>query len=206
MYRVLTCSIKSLKQRFQIDKDLVWDKVKVFSVCAHTHTHTHTHTYMLSLCQDDKVSLDFVVAASNLRAFNYNIPIQSRFDVKCKETQWPLCICQISPPLPLLSLLSSPHTHTHTAMAGSIIPAIATTNAVIAALIVMEALKVVAGDYSKCKMVCALPPTHPSSQSPSPFPYRHFSPSIPTLPRDCWCQHPSLPPTQDVTSVRPNQR
>ncbi len=40
-------------------------------------------------------------------------------------------------------------------MAGNIIPAIATTNAVIAGLIVMEALKVVAGEFSKCKMVCA---------------------------------------------------
>jgi ubiquitin-like 1-activating enzyme E1 B len=38
-------------------------------------------------------------------------------------------------------------------MAGNIIPAIATTNAVIAGLIVMEALKVLAGELDKCKTV-----------------------------------------------------
>ncbi len=46
------------------------------------------------------------------------------------------------------------HTHSHhAAMAGNIIPAIATTNAVIAGLIVMEALKVLAGESHKCKTV-----------------------------------------------------
>ena len=39
------------------------------------------------------------------------------------------------------------------AMAGNIIPAIATTNAIIAGLIVMEALKILAGQFSKCKTV-----------------------------------------------------
>ena len=38
-------------------------------------------------------------------------------------------------------------------MAGNIIPAIATTNAVIAGLIVMEALKILAGQIAKCKQV-----------------------------------------------------
>lgn len=38
-------------------------------------------------------------------------------------------------------------------MAGNIIPAIATTNAVIAGLIVLEALKVLRGDFSKCRTV-----------------------------------------------------
>ncbi|XP_046361760.2 SUMO-activating enzyme subunit 2-like [Haliotis rufescens] len=38
-------------------------------------------------------------------------------------------------------------------MAGNIIPAIATTNAIIAGLIVMEGLKILAGDIEKCKTV-----------------------------------------------------
>ncbi|XP_029643979.1 SUMO-activating enzyme subunit 2 [Octopus sinensis] len=38
-------------------------------------------------------------------------------------------------------------------MAGNIIPAIATTNAIIAGLIVIEALKILSGNIDKCKMV-----------------------------------------------------
>lgn len=92
--------------------------------------------------------MDFVVAAANLRAHVFDIQKKSRFDIKCEHTS---------------------HTHTHTltvsyaAMAGNIIPAIATTNAVIAGLIVMEALKVLAGDFNKCKqvytMMCVVNPS-----------------------------------------------
>ena len=53
------------------------------------------------------------------RAFVYNIPQKTRFDIK--------------------------------SMAGNIIPAIATTNAVIAGGIVMEALKILNGQEDKCR-------------------------------------------------------
>ncbi len=48
------------------------------------------------------------------------------------------------------------HACTGVAMAGNIIPAIATTNAVIAGLIVMEALNVLAGEQHKCKTVSSI--------------------------------------------------
>lgn len=40
-----------------------------------------------------------------------------------------------------------------TAMAGNIIPAIATTNAVIAGLIVLEGLKILSGKIDQCRTV-----------------------------------------------------
>lgn len=75
----------------------------------------------LSWDKDEPLHLDFVVAASNLRSFQYGIPMQSKFSIKSD--------------------------------AGNIIPAIATTNAVIAGLIVIEAVKIITGRYDQSKSV-----------------------------------------------------
>lgn len=74
--------------------------------------------------KDDDDTLDFVLSVANLRAIAYGIPTRTRFQVKGEEFK---------------SLLI-------TEMAGNIIPAIATTNAVIAGLIVMQAVKLLRGD------------------------------------------------------------
>ena len=75
----------------------------------------------LSWDKDEPLHLDFVVAASNLRSFQYGIPMQSKFSIKSD--------------------------------AGNIIPAIATTNAVIAGLIVIEAIKIIMGRTDQSKSV-----------------------------------------------------
>lgn len=95
--QVLESSINKLKAQYEASgyKDhLVWDK-------------------------DDEAAMDFVASCANIRAYVYNIPQKTRFDIK--------------------------------SMAGNIIPAIATTNAVIAGGIVMEALKILKGAEDKCR-------------------------------------------------------
>lgn len=67
----------------------------------------------LDFSKDSAADLDFVTAATNLRAHTFGIAAQSRFDVK--------------------------------SIAGNIIPAIATTNAIVAGLEVVEALKLLDG-------------------------------------------------------------
>jgi hypothetical protein len=98
----------------------------------------------LTFDKDDPQALDFVTAASNLRASIFHIPMQSRWDVK--------------------------------EIAGNIIPAIATTNAIIAGGIVLEALKVLAGRSEKCKCVEAAAPEgrtvslHAAPRASAPYP------------------------------------
>jgi len=67
----------------------------------------------LEFSKDSDLDLDFVTAATNLRAYTFGIPLQSRFDVK--------------------------------SIAGNIIPAIATTNAMVAGLQALEAVKLLRG-------------------------------------------------------------
>lgn len=107
--------------------------------------------------KDDDLAVDFVTAASNLRAACYNIPQQSLFDAK--------------------------------GMAGNIIHAIATTNAIIGGLIVVEALKVLAGELSLCSCVLHLVMLHCVShgvtlQSMSSIPV--LSPAVSVYMAFCW--------------------
>lgn len=75
----------------------------------------------LDFSKDSPLDLDFVTAATNLRAATFGIPLQSRFAVK--------------------------------SIAGNIVPAIATTNAIVAGLEVLEAIKILRGDdiIAKCR-------------------------------------------------------
>eukprot|EP00731_Ephydatia_muelleri_P037572 Em0508g10a len=97
---------------------------EAFLNCVSQLRNEHISKGVLIWDKDDKIAMDFVVTAANLRAYSFSIPRKSRFDIK--------------------------------SMAGNIVPAIATTNAVIAGLIVMEALKILAGNFNKCRTVRAL--------------------------------------------------
>ncbi|KAI8920775.1 hypothetical protein DFJ77DRAFT_426178 [Powellomyces hirtus] len=82
--------------------------------------------FSMSFDKDDLAALNFVTATANLRAEVYGLEKKSRFAAQ-------------------LNLVGSLE------MAGNIIPAVATTNAIIAGLIVMTAIKVLAGEWSSCK-------------------------------------------------------
>lgn len=92
--------------------------------------------------------MDFVTACSNIRCFVFGIAQKSRFDTKCKfffvssceKTHFVFCWVHVNF---LFSL----------AMAGNIIPAIASTNAIVGGFIVMTAFKVLKEDWFKCNSV-----------------------------------------------------
>lgn len=102
--------------------------------------------------------MDFVTSAANLRMHIFSMNMKSRFDVKCELS-----------PGRAGSLYLNVHffqVHFHgrgslvdllvSAMAGNIIPAIATTNAVIAGLIVLEGLKILSGQIESCRTVSSV--------------------------------------------------
>ena len=92
---------------------------------------------MLTFDKDDVDTLDFVTAAANLRSQIFGIEQKSKFEVKRM----------------LLSIVLYLTELTDLEMAGNIIPAIATTNAMTAALCVFQAFKVMKEDYERAKMV-----------------------------------------------------
>ena len=67
--------------------------------------------------KDDEICIEFVSTASNIRAHNFGIALESKFKIK--------------------------------EMAGKIIPAISSSNAMVAALQVHEAIKILGGKYDQ---------------------------------------------------------
>jgi len=106
----------------------------------------------ISFDKDDDDTLDFVTATANLRASCYAIENKTRWEVKG------------------MIKAAAVHSNSHlfsVEMAGNIIPAIATTNAIIAGLIVLQALHVLRLRFLSGPMADDCPLASPSKQAAS---------------------------------------
>jgi ubiquitin-like 1-activating enzyme E1 B len=93
---------------------------------------------VLTFDKDDVDTLDFVASTANIRSTIFSIPTKSKFDIK-----------RISPK----NSASRSSILICAEMAGNIIPAIATTNAIVAGLCVLQARHVLQGNLDKARMV-----------------------------------------------------
>lgn len=136
----------SLHDSFQLFKD------SLDRLVARVTAAQDPESALMDWDKDDDDALDFATATANLRAHIFGIPSKTRFDVK-REVQLEqgfifapqtaesshICCAHL-----LFFLLE---------MAGNIIPAIATTNAIVAGLIVLQALKVLKKQWSDLRLV-----------------------------------------------------
>ncbi|CAA9994909.1 unnamed protein product [Nesidiocoris tenuis] len=113
--------------------------------------------------KDDEPAMNFVAATANIRAHVYGIPLKSKFEIKGEFESDPFLgrfnkyVLRfqffdffLQKDFPFFHRLTFSNV---SAMAGNIIPAIATSNACIAGLIVLFALKVLDGKLEQCKTV-----------------------------------------------------
>lgn len=91
--------------------------------------------------KDDKDAVDFVTACANLRAMCFAIPTKSRFDVKGPQR----CVACTSVRVVVSDV------RLRAAMASNIIAAIATTNAIVAGLIVALATRLLSESLEVCR-------------------------------------------------------
>lgn len=119
---------KDLKEYKESDVQKTWDYEEncfhFFRTCKKLKERREKEGDVLSFDKDDEDALDFVTAATNIRAFNFHISRNSKFDIK--------------------------------AIAGQIVPAIATTNAIISGLLIQECIKLITEEYDKVRQVDCL--------------------------------------------------
>jgi ubiquitin-like 1-activating enzyme E1 B len=118
--------------------------------------------------KDDEILLDFVIAASNLRAYNYWIPLENGF--KIKQT------------------------------AGNIIPAVSSTNGLVAGLETIEGLKILADQISDLRAV-TFSTTNDKRKITGASMTCDINPSWMVCSNICLQAHLEIPPTFTLSSL-----
>lgn len=115
--------------------------LKVFADSVTTLKKEHANKDFLVWDKDDQPAMDFVAACANIRAYIFSIAQKSKFEIKCECFSFNRRRRRL-----IMSNIIS-------AIAGNIIPAIATANAMIAGLVVLYAFRLLVEEYEKCPSI-----------------------------------------------------